>query len=84
MTPEMRICRWCGFIFEGPSDRLTSCPECGEGNSKHSGAFSISATNAKPDVLLTAVPHMITAIQELRYALASMGKKLAALEARKP
>ena len=46
--------------------------------------FSISASNAKPDDLLLAVPHMLTAIQELRYALAAVGKELADLKAKKP
>ena len=46
--------------------------------------FSISAGNAKPDDILLAVPHMLTAIQELRHALAAMGKELAAVKARKP
>ncbi len=84
-TAEMRVCRWCGFIFEGPASRLVACCNCGATNdSRRGGAFSIGVSNAKPDALLLAVPHMATAIQELRYALASMGKELAALRAKKP
>lgn len=85
-SPEMRICRWCGFIFEGPSTRLSACCKCGQGNDHRAQykMFSISAGNAKPDDLLLAVPHMLTAIQELRHALAAMGKELAALKAGKP
>ena len=80
---EMRICRWCGFTFEGPSTRLSACPKCGQGNDRRT-QFPISASNARPDDLLIAVPHMLTAIQELRYALAATGRELAELKARKP
>ena len=45
---EMRICRWCGFTFEGPSTRLSACPKCGQGNDRRT-QFSISASNARPD-----------------------------------
>lgn len=85
-TPEMRICRWCGFTFEGPSTRLSACPKCGQGNDHRAQhkMFSISASNARPDDLLIAVPHMLAAIQELRHALAATGRELADLKARKP
>ena len=82
---EMRICRWCGFTFEGPSTRLSVCSKCGQGNDHRAQhkMFSISASNAKPDELLLAVPHMLTAIQELRCALAAMGREVTELKARK-
>lgn len=77
---EMRICRWCHFPFEGPSKRLAACCKCGTSER----AWSIAASNASQDDLVGAIPHMLTAIQELRYALADMGKELAAVKARKP
>ena len=78
MMAEMRICRWCHFPFEGPSKRLTACCQCGTSER----AWSIAASNASQDDLIGAIPYMLAAIQELRAALADMGKEVAALRSK--
>jgi hypothetical protein len=45
--------------------------------------FSVTVSNASPEEIVAAVPHLIEAVQKLRYALVSMGKEIAGLKARR-
>lgn len=70
---SVRICRWCGFFFEGNS-KVKSCPECNqESDGRH--AFSIGARNAADEILLASVPYLIAAVNDLQKQVADLKAK---------
>ena len=74
----MRICRWCGFFFEG-TRKIHTCPECKQENDG-GHAFSVGAGNANHQDLILAVPHLIAAVNNLQKQVASLKSEIDSLK----